>query len=242
MAPDARNLAKRVEKLVVKGLKKKYKRFRVARFYGGCATADCVGCFLRCSFCWVKNSNIYPQQYGRYYSPEEVAEKLSKLDAPLYRISSGEPTIGKTHLIKFLENFNKPFLLETNGILLDKDYCNKLAVFPNVHVRLSLKGISEETFQKTTKTEGFKYQLEAARNLTNSGVSFPLAIINLYSKKQRDHLARFLRNMMGIRPSIQFYKKNSIIEDLFEVEKFAWYPFLAERGLRRIEKYEIRSN
>ena len=42
--------AAEVEKLVVRGSKRKYYRFRGARFYGGIATADCVGCCLKCAF------------------------------------------------------------------------------------------------------------------------------------------------------------------------------------------------
>jgi uncharacterized Fe-S cluster-containing radical SAM superfamily protein len=34
---------------------RKYYRFRPFRFNGGITTADCVGCCLRCGFCWSRN-------------------------------------------------------------------------------------------------------------------------------------------------------------------------------------------
>ena len=37
-------------KVVLRNDLRKYHRFRPARFYGGIATADCVGCCLRCIF------------------------------------------------------------------------------------------------------------------------------------------------------------------------------------------------
>jgi len=226
---DARALARKVERIVVRGDKRKYKKFRVARFYGGCATADCVGCFLRCRFCWVRSSNRFPEKYGKFYSPEEVVAKLKKLNASLYRISSGEPTIGRTHLIRVLELLDGPFLLETNGVLLDRDYCSLLSSFRNLHVRLSFKGVDEKTFRSTTGASGFKYQVEAAINLTDYKISFHPAIISLYPEDQRRRLAKFLIDL-GVKPTLQFYKKSSKVDGFFEVEKFVWYPFLKERG------------
>jgi len=45
-------LAERLQELIGSAEKRKYYRFRPAPYYGGIATADCVGCCLRCLFCW----------------------------------------------------------------------------------------------------------------------------------------------------------------------------------------------
>ena len=66
----------KTEKNVLNGNKRKYYRFRPARFYGGIATADIVGCNLRCKFCWSGNSVWNDKNIGKFYSPEEVAEIL----------------------------------------------------------------------------------------------------------------------------------------------------------------------
>jgi len=47
---DALVLAEKVREIVGSGDKRKYYRFRPASFYGGIATADCVGCCLKCLF------------------------------------------------------------------------------------------------------------------------------------------------------------------------------------------------
>lgn len=69
-------LTKKVEKIVVKDDQKKYYQFRPTRFYGGIATADTVGCNLRCKFCWSVKSVLHAQHTGQFYTPEEVAERL----------------------------------------------------------------------------------------------------------------------------------------------------------------------
>ena len=47
---DPIDLAERTEKVIRSGDNRKYYRFRPAPYYGGIATADCVGCCLRCLF------------------------------------------------------------------------------------------------------------------------------------------------------------------------------------------------
>ena len=69
--------AEEVEELVMKGQKRKYYRFRPARYYGGIATADLVGCNLLCAYCWNYDRNLEPSKCeGWYYSHTEVAERL----------------------------------------------------------------------------------------------------------------------------------------------------------------------
>lgn len=228
---DAKAYAEKIERIVTKGDMRKYKRFRATKYYGGCVTADCVGCFLRCWFCWVWKANTYPEKYGRFYFPCDVVEKFSEYDAPLYRISSGEPTLGRGHLIRLLELFDRPFLLETNGVLLDKDYCRILSSFHNLHVRLSFKGVDEWSFRETTGFSGFGYQMKAVFNLMDSKVPFHIALIDLFPENRVIELADLLWEL-GWRPNIRYPKQSSVLS-LFEMEKFVWYPFIAERARGR---------
>jgi len=100
---DPIELSKKTEKIVVENNLKKYYRFRPTGFYGGIATADTVGCNLRCKFCWSSNSVWNARSAGEFNTSEEVADKLQSIaDKKGYhqlRISGGEPTIGKQHLI-----------------------------------------------------------------------------------------------------------------------------------------------
>ena len=181
-------LTKKTEDIVIKGDFKKYYRFRATRFYGGISTADTVGCNLRCKFCWSGNSVWNSKNTGEFYSPEYVADNLEKIAIKKgfkqLRISGGEPTIGKNHLLSVLSNINNKFLfiLETNGILLgyEKTYVKNLKKFKNLHVRVCLKGCSPKEFSFLTGAkEGFEYQIKAIENLIDENISYNIAVVSL---------------------------------------------------------------
>ena len=187
------DLSEKTENIVINNNKKKYYRFRPAGFYGGIATADAVGCNLRCKFCWSGNSVWNAKNTGIFYSPEEVANNL--LDIAIrkgyrqVRISGGEPTIGRTHLIEILDNISSGFLfiLETNGILLgaDETYIDELSRFENLHIRVCLKGCNPKEFSWLTGAEeGFEYQLKALEILRDKRVSFNIAVISPKNDKR----------------------------------------------------------
>lgn len=220
---DPLRLSERVEEVVCKGIKRKYYRFRATRFYGGISTADAVGCNLRCKFCWSGGSVWNPEKVGEFYTPKEVASKLCaiarKNGYDMVRVSGGEPTIGKTHLIELLKEIprNLLFILETNGILLgaSKSYVKELARFPNLHVRVCLKGCDEKEFSLLTgASHGFEYQLKALEFLMEEKLSFNIALVSM--KRDRSLLFKRLKEMgMG--------------DILLEEEYIKLYPSVKER-------------
>ena len=142
---------------------RKYYRFRGGRWYGGIATADCVGCNLRCIFCWSWRPRDNMYSYGKFYGPAEVSKRLISIARSrgyrLLRLSGGEPTICRQHLLQVLDSLsheNYTFILETNGILIgyDKKYAKDLSKYPNLHVRVSIKGTSPEEFSKLLNKRG----------------------------------------------------------------------------------------
>ena len=216
-------LSKITEKLVIKDDLKKYYRFRPAGFYGGIATADTVGCNLRCKFCWSGNSVWNAKNTGEFYSPEHVALTLNtiarKKNYRRVRVSGGEPTIGKNHLIKLLNNIdsNLLFILETNGILLGKDkkYVTKLSQFNNLHVRVCLKGCNPEDFSLLTGAEtGFNYQLKSLEYLRDKGLSFNIAVVSL--KNDKKELYEKLKDM-------------NLSKIMIEEEEIKLYPQVQKR-------------
>ena len=165
-------LSKVTEQIVAKDESKKYFRFRPTGFYGGIATADTVGCNIRCKFCWSGNSVWNSKNTGVFYTSEQVASILTNIarnkNYRKVRVSGGEPTIGKNHLIKLLKNIdsNLLFILETNGILLGEDikYVEQLAKFNNLHIRVCIKGCNPQEFSFLTGAErGFDYQLKSLK-------------------------------------------------------------------------------
>jgi uncharacterized Fe-S cluster-containing radical SAM superfamily protein len=220
-------LAERVRKAVTSGEKRKYYRFRAAPFYGGIATADCVGCCLKCLFCWSWNIIVQPENVGRFYSPQEVVKNLlsivRKKGLEQVRISGNEPTLHHSHLLQVLQSIpiEIHFILETNGILIghDPSYAKDLSSFPNLYVRVSLKGACPQDFSRLTGTgpEGFGLQLKALENLLSEGVDcFPAVMTNFSSPEEIKELRRTLK---GIRPDFANFEEDELI----------LYPFVVDR-------------
>ncbi len=232
--------AEDVARIVVRGELRKHYRFRPARFYGGIATVDCVGCCLRCIFCWSWRQVVTPGAFGRFYSPREVSGKLlaiaRKRGFDRVRMSGNEPTISREHLLKVLESIppDMLFILETNGILIgyDKTYAEDLARFKNLYVRVSLKGTTEGEFSRLTGAEagGFMLQLKAVENLYRAGVKVQPAVMVSFSPAQN---VRALRKRLG--------QIAAGFEDI-EIEELVLYGDVEERlrkaGLKYGTAYE----
>jgi uncharacterized Fe-S cluster-containing radical SAM superfamily protein len=224
--------AREVERMVCRGDLRKYHRFRAARFYGGIATADCVGCCLTCVFCWSWHVVTKPELRGRFYSPKEVAKRLEatarKKGFKRVRISGNEPTISRAHLIKVLERIPLDilFILETNGILMGHDdtFARDLARFRNLCVRVSLKGTTEDEFSALTGAtpEGFSLQLKALENLARAGVEAQPAVMVSFSPPEN---VAALKKMLG--------RIAKAYQDI-EIEELALYGDVEER-LRRLK-------
>ena len=235
-APAERHLA--LEKLVAKELDnkqlKKYYRFRPDSWYGGIATADVVGCGLFCRFCWVSDAVLHrPSEVGAFYSSSDVAHRLlsiaEKKGFNQLRVSGGEPTIGRKHLLQLLDelalNRGYKFILETNGILIgsDSSYAKDLSRYQFLHVRVSLKGCNEAEFMRLTgaKPEGFNLQLKALQSMIEAGVKCHPAVMVSFSTEEsyRDLIERLRRIELSLAKDV-------------EIEELILYEHVAER-LRR---------
>ncbi|NPA05001.1 MAG: radical SAM protein [Crenarchaeota archaeon] len=190
---DPVELADRVEARVCRDSERMYYRFRAARFYGGIATGDVMGCNLRCIFCWSMHG--WAGRTGRMYTAWEAWEKLRGIARSRgyrrVRLSGGEPTIGFRHLeelIGYADSEGYLFILETNGILIGarREYARRLSAYNNLHVRVSIKACSPEWFHRLTgaRPEAWRYQIEALKNLADYGVSHHAAIILGFGDKQ----------------------------------------------------------
>ncbi|MEM2896741.1 MAG: radical SAM protein [Candidatus Bathyarchaeia archaeon] len=238
---DAVSRHKAIENFVLKiensAFKRKYWRFRADRWYGGIATADCVGCGLLCKFCWVRDDIMYrPFKVGEFYSHEEISKRLLSIAKEhgftQLRVSGGEPTIGKAHLINLLEALDSEkltFILETNGILLgnDRAYAKELSRFRILHVRISLKGCNENDFSRLTgaNPEGFFLQLKSLENLVDEKVScHPSVMISFSSKESLNSLIEKLN------------KIDKRLAKSLEIEELILYPHV----VRKIERFGLK--
>jgi uncharacterized Fe-S cluster-containing radical SAM superfamily protein len=82
---DPLELARQTTEIVCRGKERKYYRFRPARFYGGIATADCLGCNLRCAFYWAWEQVHQVDRLGGGYEPLAVAAQGQGIDKPAIR-------------------------------------------------------------------------------------------------------------------------------------------------------------
>ena len=167
---------------------------------------------------------------GEMLSPEQVFAELDrcarKFGYRKVRVSGNEPTLAPDHLMELIslaEEAGYLFILETNGILVDRGLAEGLARFGNVHVRVSLKGTDEEEFSRLTGAvpEAFGLQLAALRNLLDAGVPCHPAVMLSFSPPDaveglRERLAEIDRDLAGA----------------LEEEYVFLYPHVAER-LRR---------
>jgi len=230
-AYDPIEIGKKVASAVVKkqnGEERKYYRFRGGRWYGGIATADCVGCNLRCKFCWSWKIRDNYWKIGNFYTASQVAFTLDNIAVRrgyrLVRISGGEPTLSRNHLLKVIEKIEQSglyFILETNGILigLDRTYAKELSEYSNIHVRVSLKGTNPREFSMLTgaKPEYFDYQIKALENLLDYGVSCNPAVMLSFSPSHN------IENLIERLGSI-----DRRLIDEFEPEYVFLYPHVIE--------------
>jgi uncharacterized Fe-S cluster-containing radical SAM superfamily protein len=178
---------------------RRYYRFRGGRWYGGIATADVVGCNLRCGFCWSWREASHRMAEGFFCEPEEVFKRLVSIAESrgyeAVRLSGGEPTISRKHVLTLLELFRNTrytFILETNGILIgaDNTYAKELEDYDNLIVRVSIKGARREEFHMLTLAEPvfFEYQLKALKNLVDAGMEpgrrvYPAVMLSFSSRE-----------------------------------------------------------
>jgi uncharacterized Fe-S cluster-containing radical SAM superfamily protein len=235
---DPLKRAKQVEKLVMEGVARKYYRFRPAKYYGGIATADLVGCPFLCAYCWNYGRNLYPEMSrDKYYSPDEVANRLlyiiKRKGFNRVRLSGAEPILGEQsfqHLYQVLKEIYKTkpgldFILETNGLLLGckPGFVGRLSQFERLEVRVSLKGFDEGSFEGISGSERRFYDLpiKGLRDLTRRGINaWPAIMYEIFGPG-------------GIEKISQKLKEYEIRPEELEIEYLEPYPFVLENLEKR---------
>ena len=205
-------LARETEHIACSGDRRKYTAFYATGVYAGIATGYVVGCCLRCFFCWSGFERDFPEFFGRFYGPEEAMKRIlaaaRRYGVDKARISGGEPTLCREHLLNLLEAFQETdlrlFILETNGILLgaDRSYVRALSRFERIHVRVSLKAGTPEGFTARTgaKPDAFELPFRAIEALLNEGVSFHVAAMTDPRLMPREERQQLLRRLEEIEP------------------------------------------
>lgn len=169
---------------------------------------------------------------GDFYDPQQAFEKLVEIASRhryrYFRLSGGEPTISWSHLMEFLkyvEETNYTFILETNGILIgfDKRYAEKLSRFSRVVVRVSFKGTTSDEFHLLTGAEPqfFELQFKALENLMEVGMKpgqdfYPAVMLSFSSD---DSYRAFKKRLSSIHP---------VLVESIDEEYVILYPHVIE--------------
>jgi len=230
---DPLELARETEKLVTRrgkdGLERKYVGIYSAPVYRGIATGYAAGCCLRCIYCWANWSRDFPEKFGEFYSPREVAQRLFEaaekgITAPGWerfrhlkverlRLSGCEPTIGKEHLLsvlKYVKDSKYPlFILETNGLLFgaDRDYVKQLTEFKDkLYVRVSFKAALPEGFTQRTGALGEYYELpfKALEYLLAEGIDARAAAMTDPGVMPKEERRLLIEKLDGIDPRADY--------------------------------------
>lgn len=109
-------------------------------------------CNLHCIGCYANSAANKPATIPYSYVDKIMTEIHDKWGCRFVTISGGEPFMyrseGKT-LLDVLERYNDMFfLVYTNGTLIKKDVCQKLADISNVTPAISVEGFEKETDQR----------------------------------------------------------------------------------------------
>ena len=229
---DPLELAKETEKIVTRkgpeGLERKYEDIYCAPVYRGIATGYAVGCYLRCIYCWTNFSRDFPELYGKFHSPKELANTLfraaeegitrwvgfKKLKVKKLRISGSEPTLGREHLLsvlKFVKDSKYPlFILETNGILLgaDRNYVSQLAEFKEkLYVRVSFKAALPEGFTQRTGALGkfYEFPFKALKYLLDEGFDARAAAMTDPKTMPQEERKLLIKKLSEIDPEANYH-------------------------------------
>ena len=236
---DPIKLTEQTEKIVINGNKRKYANLaRSLRFYGGIISATEVGCNLRCKFCFSDAPVRKPKTTGKFYTPKEVFNALSKKaqmkGVNLISSSASEGTLGRGHLFELLTLVDKSnfiYVLETNGMTLgnDPEFSRELSKFKNLHVRVSIKGCTEDEYVMLTNASPTSYQLPyyALSYLIDNEVSCNACISISFSNKESISVAE--KKLYKIKPGL-----------LKSLEKE--YITLFPKVKNRLEKYNLIPN
>jgi len=229
---DALHRSHEAERLVMRGARRLYSKFRAAPYYGGIATADAVGCSFLCAYCWNYRRNEDPAGRGTFFSPESVADRLlgiaRRRSLTRFRVTGSEPILGEAsfeHLLKIMESVlgaepRSSFVLETNGLMLgyQQGLVRRLSS-PRLLVRVALKGVDPESFEIITGAgkDFFRYPLLALRALEQAGVkAWPALMKDLFSRAQIEGLKTTLRGE-GVRSELELESLEgylSVLENL----------------------------
>lgn len=139
-------------------------------------------CNQKCVHCYAAGQNYAEQKELSTDEWKKVIDKCKKAYIPQLTFTGGEPTIRKD-LVELID-YSRWFVtrLNTNGVLLTKELCEKLYNASLDSVQITFYSCNEEEHNKLVGADNYKKTVQGIKNAINAGlpvsINTPLCTIN----------------------------------------------------------------
>jgi len=141
-----------------------------------------------------------------YKTLDKVIGESKDLTARMVIVLGGEPLLEKDNLLKLFARYNRmPFLLYTNGKLLDEATAKEIADLGNVITFLNIPGLEKTTNYWRRDSNGWKDIASAAENLSKykAAAGFSSTVSNLNHRELSSE--SFVEKMIEFNMILGFY-------------------------------------
>lgn len=183
-------------------------------------------CNNKCLHCYAAGQKLSEQSELSTDEWKEVLEKMYDAYVTQITFTGGEPTLRKDlpELIRYAKYFVTR--LNTNGILLTKDYCRELVEAELDSIQVTLYSVKEEVHNRLVGSNTWKSTVQGIKNAVDAGLSVsintPLCAIN----SEYEETLKFI-NELGVR----YVSCSSIITTGNALQKEAEHTQLTEEEL-----------
>ncbi len=126
-----------------------------------------AGCNLKCNFC----DTAYHRTESHYLTVEEILDKLSASLVDNITLTGGEPFIqDKKEMLQLIDGIHKlgkKVFVETNGVIFDKDYWDRIDYF-SISPKLSTSGNCKLNYVKGV-SQYLKNELKEQKDFETEG-------------------------------------------------------------------------
>lgn len=134
-----------------------------------------------------------------------IAESMA-LGSILTVIGGGEPLLEKDNLFKLFHKYKRmPFIVATNGILLDEAYAKEVADLENVITLINIPGLESTTTKVRRTPDAWKSIKTAAENLRRFGAASGFASTVFQNNFKDVSSPEFVQQMIDFGMMLGFY-------------------------------------
>lgn len=172
-------------------------------------------CNLSCKWCYAQEEADNKGTMS-FELATRLIDILMEAGVDRYYLIGGEPTLHNDlmRIVKYLISLNVEIVVVTNGVMLSRaDFCQQFANlnYQNIHFGISLKGSSNEDYQKDCGTAAFTNVLKGISNCEKYNLPYSLSYV--LTTDNVDSLEAFAQNLANakINKYINFQICNDVV-------------------------------